>query len=74
MLGGEARGERVQDAHIPGEDRDDDDDDYLPSPLNADGNQGEGAGVHGGGLRQGDDVAADLTKRKVTQGQHDYLK
>ena len=77
MAGGQAGGEGVQDAHIPGENTEQ----YpgtvhhlLLLPLHADGHQGEGAAVDGGGLHEGDDVADDLTKWEVAKGKQDGLQ
>ena len=53
---------------------DDDIDNCEVLPLNADGHQGEGAGVDGRRLHQGDNVAANLTKWKITKTEEDYLK
>ena len=42
-------------------------------PLDTDGHEGEAGWVDGGGLHQGDDVAAHLAEGEVAQAEEDYL-
>ena len=74
MPGCQARGEGMQNAHIPGKTGGGSFVEWLISPLHADGDQGEGTAVDGGWLHQWDDEAAHLAKGEVAQGKQDYLQ
>ena len=74
MPGGQARGERVQNTHIPGKTGGANVVEWIISPLNTDRDHGEGAAVDGGGLHQGDEEAAHLPKGEAAQGKQDYLQ